>query len=173
MPVDAGDFRLIDRTVINYLSEFEDRTPYLRGIIASIGFPQIGIPYTRAERTTGITKFNFLKLLSLSIDGVCSQSTKPLQYITIFGFGVSILAVLLILGYFIRYVLYPAPNERGFTTLVLLTLSSIGLNAAFVGLLGEYVGRIYSTVRHSPLAIIADRIEPVHAAASQQDAATS
>jgi dolichol-phosphate mannosyltransferase len=55
----------------------------------------------------------------------------------------------------------------------LLTLSSIGLNAAFIGLLGEYVGRIYSTVRHSPLAIISDRIEPVHAAASQQDAAKS
>lgn len=173
VPIDAGDFRLIDRTVINYLSEFEDRTPYLRGIVASIGFPQIGIPYARAERTIGITKFNFLKLLSLSIDGICSQSTKPLQYITIFGFGVSILAVLLIAGYLIRYVLYPVPDERGFTTLVLLTLSSIGLNAAFIGLLGEYVGRIYSTVRRSPLAIIADRIEPVHTAASQQDAATS
>ncbi|WNV09155.1 glycosyltransferase family 2 protein [Tardiphaga sp. 709] len=159
VPVDAGDFRLIDRSVIEHLRSFEDRSPYLRGIIASIGYAQAGIVYDRAERTVGKSKFNFFKLLTLSIDGVCSQSTKPLQYITMFGFAVCGISILLMVAYLIDYIFTSGTDPRGFTTLVLLTLASIGLNAAFVGLLGEYIGRIFSTVRGGPVAIVSDRID--------------
>lgn len=161
VPVDAGDFRLIDRVVIEHLREFEDRSPYLRGIISSIGYPQIGIVYDRSERTAGVSKFNFFKLLALSIDGLCSQSTKPLQYITMFGFAVSGISIALIISYIAVYLFSSGDDPRGFTTLVLLMLVSIGLNAAFVGLLGEYIGRIFSTVRGGPIAIVSDRIEPL------------
>jgi dolichol-phosphate mannosyltransferase len=162
IPLDAGDFRLIDRAVIDQLRTYEDRTPYLRGIIASIGFAQIGLPYDRSERTAGKSKFNVLKLIALTIDGICSQSTKPLQYITLFGFAVSALTALLVMFYLGFYLISDIDqNARGFTTLVLLVLTSICLNAAFIGLLGEYIGRIYTTVRGGPTAVIADRIEPI------------
>jgi polyisoprenyl-phosphate glycosyltransferase len=160
VPLDAGDFRLIDRDVIEHLRTYEDRAPYLRGIIASIGYAQIGIPYERSDRTAGRSKFNFFKLLALSIDGICSQSTKPLQFITFFGFAVSLMTAILILIYLAAYLTGDSQEAQGFTTLVLLTLTSIGLNAAFIGLLGEYVGRIYNTARRGPTAIVADRIEP-------------
>jgi polyisoprenyl-phosphate glycosyltransferase len=161
IPLDAGDFRLVDRVVIEQLRTYEDRTPYLRGTIASIGFAQIGIPYDRSERTAGRSKFNVFSLIALSIDGICSQSTKPLQYITLFGFAVSILTALLVVVYLAFYLVSGTDQTRGFTTLVLLMLVSICLNAAFVGLLGEYVGRIFTTVRGGPTAVIADRIDPV------------
>ncbi len=147
VPLDAGDFRLVDRDVIEQLRSYEDRAPYLRGIIASIGYAQIGIPYDRVERISGVSKFNLFKLISLSIDGICSQSTKPLQYITLFGFAASLIAALLVLIYVAIYLFHGSNETRGFTTLVLLMLISIGLNAAFVGLLGEYIGRIYAIVR--------------------------
>jgi len=159
VPMDAGDFRLIDRTVIEHLREYNDRAPYIRGMVASLGYPQVGIPYQRTERTAGRSKFNFIRLLSLSIDGVCSQSTKPLQLITIFGFGLSIVSGILIISYLIWYLFGEGIKSPGFTTLVLLVLSSIGINAAFVGLLGEYIGRIFSAVRGGPLAIVVDRLE--------------
>lgn len=168
VPLDAGDFRLIDREIIDHLRTFEDRTPYLRGIVASIGYPQIGVPYDRAERIAGKSKFDLFKLIALSIDGICSQSTKPLQYITYFGFMVSLIAAVLVIVYLAIYLIQDHDRAPGFTTLVLLVLVSIGLNAAFVGLLGEYVGRIYTTVRRGPTAVIADRIDPI-SPGNQQD----
>jgi dolichol-phosphate mannosyltransferase len=166
VPLDAGDFRLIDRVVIEDLRTYTDKSPYLRGIIASIGYPQMGIPYDRSDRLIGKTKFNLQDLIRLSIDGICSQSTRPLQYITMFGFTMSILSALMIAVYLIdHFFISKHPEAPGFTTLVLLVLVSIGINATFVGLIGEYVGRIYNNVRGGSPAIVADRIEQ---AASQK-----
>ena len=159
IPLDAGEFRLIDRVIIEQLKTYVDYNPYLRGLIASLGFPQIGIPYDRSERIAGQSKFNFSKLFVLSVDGICSQSTRPLQYITVFGLLTSILSVILIVVYLVGYLLSMVYAPRGFTTLVLLVLVSIGMNAAVVGLLGEYVGRIYNNVRGGPTTIIVERIE--------------
>jgi len=160
VPLGAGDFRLVDRIVIEDLRTYTDKTPYLRGIIASIGYPQIGIPYDRSDRVVGKTKFNLQDLIRLSFDGICSQSTKPLQYITLFGFITSIMSLFLIVIYLIEYFISDSRGARGFTTLVLLVLVSISINAIFIGLIGEYVGRIYNNVRGGPPTIIADRIEP-------------
>jgi polyisoprenyl-phosphate glycosyltransferase len=145
--------------VIEKLRSYSDQSPYLRGIIASLGFAQIGIPYDRHERLAGRSKFNFAKALALSIDGICSQSTKPLHYITIFGFVTSFISILLAIAYFLLYLFSRLESAPGFTTLVLLVLVSIGVNAAFIGLLGEYIGRIYNNVRGAPTTIIADRID--------------
>ena len=161
VPVDAGDFRLVDRKVIENLRNLKDRDPYLRGIIASIGFSQIGIVYDRVERKAGRSKFNLPKLVALSLDGIVSQSTRPLQLITLFGFFASAFCVLATVAYSVAYVFAFASFPRGFTTLVLLILISIGLNAAMIGILGEYVGRIFNMTRGGPIAIVSDRIEPV------------
>ena len=160
VPIDAGDFRLVDRVIIDALRQQTDQAPYIRGIIASMGYPQIGIPYDRMARVAGRTKFNLAALVRLSIDGICSQSTLPIQYITTFGFFTSLSSALLVLVYFIRYFASGGAVARGFTTLVLLMLISLSLQTLFIGVIGEYVGRIYNNVRGGPLTIIADRIEP-------------
>lgn len=160
IPLDAGDFRLIDRLIIDELAKQVDQAPYIRGMIASMGYPQIGIPYDRLARVSGRTKFNLPALVRLSIDGVCSQSTLPIQYITTFGFFTSLVSAVLALAYLISYAMGYGARVRGFTTLVLLMLISLSLQTLFIGIIGEYVGRIYSNVRRGPLTIIADRIEP-------------
>jgi polyisoprenyl-phosphate glycosyltransferase len=159
VPVDAGDFRLVDRVIIDALGKQNDQAPYIRGMIASLGYPQIGIPYDRAARIAGHTKFNFASLLRLSIDGICSQSTLPIQYITSFGFITSAVSALLIVIYLINYFTGTGIFVRGFTTLVLLMLASMSIQTLFIGLIGEYIGRIYNNVRGQPLTIIADRID--------------
>jgi glycosyltransferase involved in cell wall biosynthesis len=159
VPLDAGDFRLVDRIIIEHLRTYVDQTLYLRGIIASLGYPQIGIPYDRTARAAGRSKFNFVKLIALSFDGICSQSTKPLHYITVFGFLTSIVVAIMVLMYLLIFFFSSYDLPPGFTTLALLMLTSIGINAAFVGLIGEYVGRIYNNVRGGPITVIVDRIE--------------
>jgi polyisoprenyl-phosphate glycosyltransferase len=164
VPLDAGDFRLVDRIIIEHLRTYVDQTLYLRGIIASLGYPQIGIPYDRTARTAGRSKFNLAKLIALSIDGICNQSTKPLHYITVFGFLTSIVVAIMVLMYVLIFFFSSYDLPPGFTTLTLLMLTSIGINAAFVGLIGEYVGRIYNNVRGGPMTVIVDRIEQPSAA---------
>jgi dolichol-phosphate mannosyltransferase len=157
LPKDAGDFRLIDRTIIEHLRTIQDKNPYLRGLIAALGHRQIGIAYDRAQRTAGSSKFNFLRLVRLAIDGVVSQSTAPLHYITIFGFMLCGLSGLVSIAYLVYWALNWEHIAAGFTTMVLLQLVTIGLNAAFLGVLGEYLARVTENVRGHPFVVI-DRV---------------
>jgi polyisoprenyl-phosphate glycosyltransferase len=163
LPVDAGDFRLIDRAVIEDLRKVEDEAPYIRGAIAQLGYRQIGIPYDRAERQRGRSKFHLLSLIRLAVDGVCGQSTKPLELITLLGTLLSVLSFLAALFYFTWYLLVVRKPPQGFTTLVILILMSTSVQTAFIGLLGEYIGRIFKNTRHIPAPIIDQRIEPTGA----------
>jgi hypothetical protein len=159
LPQNAGDFRLIDRAVIDQLRKIKDNNPYLRGTIAGFGFPQTGIVYDRAARAAGRSKFNFFALMRLAIDGICSQSTRPLEWITIFGFSLSLLTIVSAVGYASWYFLTASEIPPGFTTLVFLILVTTGINAAILGLIGEYVGRIFKNTREIPMPIIDFRIE--------------
>lgn len=161
LPVDAGDFRLIDRAVIEDLRQVRDDAPYIRGTIAHLGYAQIGIPYDRAERQRGSSKFRLLSLIRLAIDGVCSQSTRPLELITLLGAILSFLSLFGALFYFAFYLLVVRKPPQGFTTLVILILLSTSVQTAFIGALGEYIGRIFRNTRHIPAPIIDRRIEPV------------
>ena len=161
LPVDAGDFRLIDRLVIEDLRKVKDGAPYIRGMIAHLGYSQIGIPYDRAERKRGSSKFNLLALIRLAVDGVCSQSTKPLELITLLGTIFSFLSFFAALFYFAWYFLVVHKPPQGFTTLVILLLFSTSIQTALIGMLGEYVGRIFRNTRNMPAPIIDQRIEPV------------
>ncbi|MCR9191821.1 MAG: glycosyltransferase family 2 protein [Gammaproteobacteria bacterium] len=154
IPPDAGDFRLIDRCIIDLLRNVNDHNPYLRGLISNFGFKQIGIPYVRNKRVAGKSKFNFFAMLRLAIDGIVSQSAIPLRFATYTGIIISLLTVFGIAGYLIGKTLFGATWPAGFTTTTILILLSLFLNAMFLGIIGEYLARIYNQVRVRPLSII-------------------
>jgi polyisoprenyl-phosphate glycosyltransferase len=159
LPVDAGDFRLISRRVIDLLCTYRDANPYLRGTIATLGFQQIGVPYARSARTLGESKFPFSKLLSLALDGILNHSTVPLRFATYFGLAASLFTIILMIGYaFVRLILR-AEWPAGFTTLAALILLSISINAMLLGIIGEYLGRMYRQVRETPVSIIETLID--------------
>ncbi|MBM3643142.1 MAG: glycosyltransferase family 2 protein [Alphaproteobacteria bacterium] len=159
LPNDAGDFRLIDRSIIEHLRTVSDKNPYLRGLIAALGHRQIGVEYDRDERRAGKSKFNAGRLVRLGIDGIVSQSTAPLRYITIFGFLLSALTGLVAVLYLAYWAFTWRTIPPGFTTLVLLQLVTIGLNAALMGVLGEYLARVAENVRGHPFVVIESTIE--------------
>jgi glycosyltransferase involved in cell wall biosynthesis len=101
LPHDAGDFRLVDRCVLDELRNFEDYQPYLRGTIAALGFDQIGVPYDRAERQHGESKFSFRELMGLALDGILNHSVVPLRIATYLGLAISVSTLLAIFGYLI------------------------------------------------------------------------
>jgi len=159
LPVDAGDFRLISRRVIDLVCAYRDANPYLRGTIATLGFEQVGVPYARSARKFGESKFPFSKLLSLALDGILNHSTVPLRFATYFGLATSALTVVLMLGYAFVRVIMRAEWPAGFTTLAALILLSISVNAMLLGIIGEYLGRMYRQVREAPVSIIESVID--------------
>ncbi len=146
MPVDSGDFRLIDRCIINVLARTPSSSPYLRGEIAKMGFQQVGVPYDREKRRHGRSKFPFRALMSLAIDGIISQSIVPLRLATYIGLVMSLVTFLAIIGYVVTRVFFDVNWPPGFTTITVLILLSISLNALFLGIIGEYLARIYRQV---------------------------
>jgi dolichol-phosphate mannosyltransferase len=161
VPRDAGDFRLVDRSILDHLHSVEEQTPYLRGLIASLGYAQIGLLYDRSERKFGVSKFKLLQLIELGLDGITAQSVRPLRLITMFGFLVTFFAIIGGLYYFIIRFFLHTEMPSGFTTIILFLLFLIGLNAFLLGIIGEYVGRIFNNTRGLPLTIIERRIEPI------------
>jgi glycosyltransferase involved in cell wall biosynthesis len=154
IPVDAGDFRLISRRVINLLKSFDDAQPYLRGTIATLGFRQVGIPYSRNARVRGESKFPFSKLVSLAIDGILNHSIVPLRLSTYFGLAVSAITLVSVVGYTATRLLLHSEWPAGFATLAALSLASISINAMLLGIIGEYLGRMYRQLKKQPLTII-------------------
>lgn len=160
VPRNAGDFRLIDRFIIEKIRQMKpSSTPYLRGMIASIGFSQIGVPYARDKRLEGDSKFRIFTLLRLGFDGLCSTSTKPLELITILSAIIFFLSIFGMVAYFSLAVLRPELFGSGFPTLVLILLFGIAFNGMCMGIIGEYIGRIFQDTRHTPLATIEFKVE--------------
>jgi hypothetical protein len=141
------------------LRTLTDHSVYLRGVIAALGYPQVGVPYERPQRGAGQSKFPVMKLVNLGIDGLTSQSTRPLHYITMMGFVSSLVTGVLGMLYLVMWLFKIGPGVQGFTTLVLLQLFAISMNAMFLGIMGEYIGRIFTNVRGHPIAIIEKTIE--------------
>jgi polyisoprenyl-phosphate glycosyltransferase len=156
IPLDAGDFRLISRRVIELLKSFEDAHPYLRGTIATLGFKQVGIPYSRNARVRGESKFPFAKLVALAVDGILNHSIVPLRLSTYFGLTVSVITLLSIIGYTVARLISGSQWPAGFATLAALGLASISINAMLLGIIGEYLGRMYQQMKKQPLTIIED-----------------
>ena len=154
LPVDAGDFRLVDRCVLDLLHLYQSENPYLRGYISSLGYRQAGVTYDRAKRDRGESSFRFTQLFKLALDGIVSHSTFPLRLASFVGVACSILAVLTMLVYMVLWLAYDHTWPAGFATLAFLMLVSLALNSVFLGILGEYLARVYSQVTPQPLSIV-------------------
>jgi dolichol-phosphate mannosyltransferase len=157
IPENAGDFRLLDRKVVDILKELPERNLYLRGLVSFIGFCQCPVLYERNERLNGKSKFKAMHYVVLAIDALTSFSKKPLRVIGILGILLFIFSSVLALYYLIGY-LIGGSEARGFTTLVILTLFLHSTTFIFLGVLGEYLSRIFDDAKFRPRAIIQDAI---------------
>ncbi len=153
IPLDTGDFRLINRTIIDHLKQMPEQDKFIRGQIAWIGYDQTFVLYDRQERLEGKTKFGFFKMLHFALDGITAFSNYPLRIVSLTGFAVSILAFIIIL-----YALYSKfiKDEviSGWTSLIISVLFLGGIQLISIGIIGQYISRINSDVRKRPLYII-------------------
>jgi dolichol-phosphate mannosyltransferase len=154
LPHAAGDFRLVSRRIVDLMGQVDDYHPYLRGLIASFGFDQVGIPYDRAPRTRGHSKFSFLRLLALAIDGILVHSVIPLRIATFVGLLMSLVMLLGVVIYGGSRLFFGHDWPAGFATTTVLLLLGIILNGLFLGIIGEYLGRLYQQVKKRPVTII-------------------
>jgi dolichol-phosphate mannosyltransferase len=162
LPLDAGDFRLVDRRVIEALRQMDDATPYLRGMIATLGFSQKGFAYDRDAREAGESKFGLYDLFGIAVDGLLNHSAIPLRIATYFSIALAAFCVVSATVYVaVRLTSSGETWPPGFTTLALLILASTALNALFFGMLGEYVYRIFRQVKRRPLTIVEHELNPV------------
>ena len=150
MPVDAGDFSLIDRKVVDHLLQFPERDVFVRGLRAWVGFKQTGVPYVRPERMFGRTTNNFLKNIWWAKKAIFSFSLKPLHYIQ--GVGVVIFAISMVLSLFYLgyYLLHPPEGARGITTIILLVLGLGGIQLLSLSILGDYLGKVLEETKGRP-----------------------
>lgn len=152
IPTDAGDFRLITRPVRDALDQCGEYNRYLRGLIAWLGFRQIGVPYQRRPRAGGRSQTPFWHLVWFAISAVTSFSLKPLRLFLVLGMGVLVLSATAALVFIGLYLAGSRPP--GITTVIVLLCAAIGLNSLGIGVLGEYLGRTYAEVKRRPLYII-------------------
>jgi dolichol-phosphate mannosyltransferase len=153
---DSGDFRLMDRRALHALLALPERNRFLRGMTVWVGFTQTAVPFSREARSAGRTKYTVGRMLRFAFDAITSFSNRPLQFATLLGFACSILAFLCIpLTIVARYAnIY----ERGVPSTIVVVLLLGGIQLITVGIIGEYVGRIYDEVKHRPLYVVRDRI---------------
>lgn len=158
IPMDAGDFRLMDRKVVNVLRQMRERHRFPRGMSAWVGFRQVGVTYKRAARIAGVTKYPFRKMLKLALNAITGFSYFPLQVATFFGFvsaGVSILAIPVVI--YMRILGSGAFFGQATTLIAVLFLGGVQLIS--LGILGEYIGRLYDEAKARPLYIVSEAPE--------------
>jgi len=153
IPVDTGDFRIIDRKVVEVLKKMPEQNKFLRGQIAWVGFKQTYVEYEREERYAGKTGYTYKKMIKFALDGITSFSDLPLKIATLTGFGVSGIAFILML-----YTLYSRFFSHnyvpGWPSLMITILFIGGIQLIGIGIIGEYIGRISSNTRNRPLYVI-------------------
>ncbi len=154
IPLDTGDFRLLDRRVVKVLLEMPERQRLLRAMCSWAGFRQVGLPYSRAARFAGKTKYPLGKMLNLALDGIVSFSTVPLRIVALLGFGAAGLSIVGIVYALIVRIL-TRHWVQGWATLFIGVLFLSGLQLIALGIMGEYLGRIYTEVKRRPLYVIA------------------
>lgn len=152
--VDAGDFRLIDKSILKQLQKISDAQPYVRGLISELARNQVGVHYQRSKRTSGSSKFPLRQLIKLASDGFYSFSTTPLRLATYLGTTIACVTTVMIFIYLIVHFFLKKDAPPGFTTTTILILFGISVNALLLGIIGEYIGRIHNQLRKRPLVIV-------------------
>ena len=156
LPLDTGDFRLMDQRVVAAMSKMREHHRFMRGLSVWVGFKQTGVKYNRDARSAGVTKYPFRKMLRFALDAITSFSYLPLQLATYTGFAVAgVSAIAMVLAIILR--LANSDIFYGQATTLVSVLFLGGIQLIFLGVIGEYLGRIYDEVKRRPLYIVAER----------------
>ncbi len=158
LEIDGGDFRLVDKSILDKLRGLQDATPYVRGLVSTLATNSASFPYERQARQFGKSKFPLIPLIGLALDGIVNHSILPLRLATLFGIAVATVTFLLALAYAIARLGFNSAMPGGFATSVILELLSISINAIFLGIIGEYVARIYQNLQNRPTTVISDLV---------------
>lgn len=159
LPQNAGDFRLLGPDVLKGLKQLKERRRFMKGLYAWVGYPSIGVPYERPARFAGQTKFSFFKLWNFAIEGIASHSSSILRVWTYVGLFAVFCSVMMGLWLLIDFALY-RENPRGFYLLTFIVMAFSSLNFVMLGIMGEYIGRIYEEVKERPLYLVQKREQP-------------
>ena len=157
IPSDTGDFRLMSRKVVDVLRQMPERHRFIRGMVSWVGFRQTSITYDRPERFAGVTKYPLRRMMRFATDGILSFSTKPLQLSIALGLVAAALALVGI-AYALFMRIFTSVWVEGWTALMIAVLFMGGVQLLCLGILGEYVGRIYSEVKRRPLYVVAEKV---------------
>ncbi len=153
IPVDTGDFRIVDRKIVDVLKQMPEQHKFLRGQISWIGFNQTYVEYDRAERNAGETGYTYRKMFRFAMDGITAFSTTPLKFATTLGFMVSIIAFFVSLyALYAKFILHDV--VQGWTSLMLVVLFLGGVQLICIGIIGEYISRLSTDVKSRPLYVI-------------------
>jgi len=160
IPTNTGDFRLIDRVIIEELRKLNETHGFLRGLVAFVGFKQTYIEYDRDKRYSGKGNYNrFFGSLKIGLNGLICYSTKPLQLMSTVGAITAFLGFLMALYYFLQWLVFPWDVTPGLSSTIIFVTIFAGIQLLSIGLLGEYVARIYDEVKRRPMYIISEFID--------------
>ena len=158
VPLDAGDFRLVDRKVIDALKQVRELHRFVRGLTCWVGFPQTAVQYERAPRHAGVTKYPVWKSMRLAWDAITSFSSTPLRWMTSIGLLVSLAGLAQAVRVVVDRLLYPQSMERGWASVVAIMLFLGGVQLISLGLIGQYVGRIFEESKKRPLYFVRETV---------------
>lgn len=153
IPLDSGDFCIMDRRVVDLLVNMPERNRFVRGIRSWVGLKQVGLKYERAARFGGETKYGYSRLVALALDGLVSFSYVPLRVISMIGIGVSVISILLAIIYAIQKIFWGL-SPPGFPTTIVAIFFLAGIQLITIGVIGEYVGRIFEEVKRRPVYVV-------------------
>lgn len=154
IPQNTGDFRLMDRKVVLEMRKMKERNRFVRGLSSWVGFSQIGVEYKRNQRYAGETKYSLRKMLKFAFDGIFSFSQKPLKIALNIGFFSIFVGLLLIIYVFLGKIFFPDITVPGWASLLIAVVFFGGVQLFTIGIIGEYIGRIYDEIKNRPLYII-------------------
>jgi dolichol-phosphate mannosyltransferase len=158
IPADTGDFCLMDRTVVDLLNSMPERNRYVRGLRAWVGFRQTAVPFDRPPRYAGEPKYTFAGSFGLAVNGILALSKFPLRVATYFGLLVSLASFLLGNWYIVQRLIGNADLVRGWASTVVIVLFLGGVQLLTIGIIGEYLSRIYDEVKQRPLYVVRERL---------------
>ena len=158
MPLDTGDFRLMDRQVVDALLLMPERDRFLRGMVSWVGFRQVAVPYQRAPRHAGTSKYPLWKMIRFATDGIISFSFIPLRIAVWIGFMALLLAIIGIVITILLHFFHDELLVRGWASLFVVVLFMGGVQLVSLGIFGEYLGRIYTEVKRRPLYVVQERL---------------
>ena len=153
IPASTGDFRLMDRQVVEALKQLPERNRFMKGLFNWVGFRQVGVPYVRPERAAGETSWRYVKLFRFAIDGITAFTTAPLRIWTVVGLLSAVLALISAFGLILRVLIF-GRDVPGYASLMVVFLFGFAVQMIAFGILGEYIGRLYEEVKGRPVYLL-------------------